>query len=318
MRYFAGIDLGGTFIKCGIAEETGKILLKDKTPTPKGGYRAVVRAMAKLANRLIEQSGVRPCAVGIDSPGAINSKTGVVLYANNIQMDNAPVGEEMAQLVGLPVFILNDANAAALGESTFGAGSKYSSSVLITLGTGVGSGVTIDGKLFEGNCSVGAELGHTVIRMGGRKCTCGRRGCFEVYASASALVKQTRTAMRGDKSSKMWELCGGNIKAVDGRTVFDGVRAGDGTAKKVFNQYLEYLSEGLANVANAFRPEIILLGGGICAEGEFLIAPLREKFEKKVYGESTFAPVQIAVAQLGNDAGMLGAVKFAMDGYDGK
>ena len=194
MSYYIGIDLGGTFVKCGIVDEQGKILIKDKIPTGNGRpYTEIAADMAEFAKQLISRAGLKKedvKAAGIGAPGTVDSKNGVIVYSNNIRWENVPLCREIEKRLGLPTYITNDANAAALGENFCGAGKDYQSMVFITLGTGVGGGIIIDGKIFEGNKSAGAEIGHEVIRMGGEKCTCGRRGCFEAYASATALLLQ--------------------------------------------------------------------------------------------------------------------------------
>ena len=236
MNYYAGIDLGGTFVKGGIVDEEGNILVKDKIPTGKERpYAEIAADMAQLVLDLAKKAGISPAdvkAAGVGSPGTIDSKNGIIVYSNNIRWEKVPLGAELKKHLGIPVFATNDANAAALGESFAGAAKSYPSSVFITLGTGVGGGIILDNVLFEGNRSAGAEIGHMVIRMGGEKCTCGRKGCFEAYASATALIRQTRNAMAKDKTSKLWEICP-NPEDVNGKTAFDGMRAGDKTAEKV-------------------------------------------------------------------------------------
>lgn len=315
MQYYAGIDLGGTFVKGGIVDEEGNILIKDKIPTGKERpYAEIAADMAQLVFDLAKKAGISPAdvkAAGVGSPGTIDSKNGVIVYSNNIRWEKVPLGKELQKHLGIPVFITNDANAAALGESFAGAAKSYPNSVFLTLGTGVGGGVILDNKLFEGNRSAGAELGHMVIRMGGEKCTCGRKGCFEAYASATALIRQTQRAMEKDKASKLWEICP-NLEDVNGKTAFDGMRAGDKTAEKVVKNYITYLAEGIANLANIFRPDAVVLGGGVCAEGDTLLVPLRRKVNRLLYGGTKYAPVPVTVAQLGNDAGLVGAARFAM------
>ena len=242
----------------------------------------------------------------------MDSKNGAIVYSCNLNWRNAALAEEMESVLGVPVCVTNDANAAALGEQFIGAGKGFRNVVFVTLGTGVGGGIVIDGKLFEGFRSAGAEIGHTVIRMNGERCGCGRKGCFEAYASATALIRQTRRAMEKHPESEMWKLCGGDPEKVDGRTSFDGMRAGDRTAKTVVKNYIGYLSEGVTNLCNEFRPEAVLLGGGISAEGDTLVKPLSELVDRKVYGGTDYAPVKILKASLGNDAGMFGAARFAM------
>lgn len=315
VKYFAGVDLGGTFIKCGIVGSDGKLLIKDKIPTGSHRpYELIAEDIANLVKRLSEEAGVEIEAVGAGSPGTVDSANGVVVYSNNIAWKDVPLGEQIGKRLNLPVYLTNDANAAALGESYAGAGRDHKSIVLITLGTGVGGGIVLDGKLYEGGRSAGAELGHTVIRMNGERCTCGRRGCFEAYASATALIRQTKAAMIKNPESALWGVCGGDREKADGKTPFDAMRAGDRTAKKVVRDYIRYLGEGITNVCNVFRPDAVIVGGGICAEGETLMRPLRKFVQKNLFGGNGYAPVKILTASLGNDAGIFGAARLAMHG----
>ncbi len=312
MKYFAGIDLGGTFIKCGILDENGKIVIKEKAATPQG-YQPIVKRLAEFVCELSARANVKVAAVGIGAPGVADSAKGTVVVSHNLKWKNVPLAKDLSEILGLPVYLTNDANSAALGENFCGAGKEFSSMILLTIGTGIGSGIVIDGKLFEGFCSAGAELGHETIRFDGKKCACGRRGCFEVYASASALVAQTKHTMKKHSESVLWKVCGGDLSNVDGRTVFEGLKVNDAAAKKIFDTYIGYLAEGIANIINAFRPEAVVLGGGISAEGETLIQPLRKKVNALILGAGEYAPVKIAAAKLGNDAGICGSAKFAKD-----
>ena len=312
MNYYAGIDLGGTNIKCGIVDEEGKIIIQESLPThSERGFSYVAETMAGLVIKLARANKIDVKAVGVGSPGMIDGERGVVVYSNNLAWQKAPLAAELKNRLQIPVRITNDANAAAYGEYACGAGKQYNSIVLLTLGTGVGSGIVIDGKLFEGNRGVGAELGHETIRFGGEKCSCGRRGCLEAYASATALIRQTKRAMEKDRQSKLWELCGSDINNVNGKTAFDGLRSGDVTAKKVVNAYIRYLAEGIANIVNAFRPEAILLGGGISREGEILIELLKRKVQNLAFGKFIYSPVELLVAAMGNLAGIVGAALLA-------
>ncbi|MDE6505337.1 MAG: ROK family protein [Clostridia bacterium] len=314
MKYYAGIDLGGTFIKCGIVSQDGALIIKDKIPTgSERPYGAIAKDMANLALSLADKAGVKLTAAGIGSPGTVDSANGVIVYSNNIKWENVPLGKAVSEILNLPVFITNDANAAALGESYAGAGKDFKNIVFMTLGTGVGGGIVLDGKLYEGGRSAGAEIGHMLVRKNGEKCTCGRRGCLEAYASASALIKQTRTAMAKNNNSVMWSICGGVAENADGKTAFDGMRANDAAAKKVVNNYIGYLAEGITDVCNIFRPDAVILGGGICAEGETLLKPLKRKVARSVFGGLKYAPVKILTATLGNDAGVYGSARFAMN-----
>lgn len=313
-KYYIGIDLGGTFIKGGIVNENGEILLCDKTPTEvEKGDHGVAENIARLALDLLSRLGLTTSDVeglGIGSPGMIDSARGNVIYANNLGWENFMIGEELSSMLdGIPVKIGNDANVAALGEVKFGAAKNHSSAIMITLGTGVGGGIVIDGKLVEGNLGAGAELGHTVIVHGGEQCSCGRKGCFEAYSSATALIRDTRRAMEAHPDSKMWEI--GSLDAVNGKTVFDYAPV-DEYAKGVVDSYIEHLACGLINYANIFRPEVILLGGGVCAQGDNLIKPLQAIMDKEIYAGDKGPRVPILIAELENNAGLLGAAALLM------
>lgn len=302
------------YIKYGLVSKIGKIIDKEKISTPTGcDYVRTVDIIKSVVQLLSVGHNMPISGIGIGAPGVVDGEKGIVRLSGNLGWENKPLAEDLSAKLGIPVTLANDANAAAFGEYVCGAGSDYKSVVLITLGTGVGSGIVLNGKLYEGNEGAGAELGHEVIRMDGEKCACGRRGCFEAYASATALIKQTKRAMGKDKESTLWRLCGGDIGLVNGKTAFDGAKGGDKTAKRVVSNYLRYLSEGLANIANTFRPEAILIGGGISAQGEKLTKPLQKRVDKLMLGHGTYVPVKILAATLGNDAGLVGAAMLAKE-----
>ena len=314
MKTYIGIDLGGTYIKYGLVSEAGEIIEKGKVATPAGcGYAETAEVISSAVRELSARHGAQVSGVGIGAPGVVDGERGILRTSGNLGWENKPLAEDLSERLGIPAVLTNDANAAAYGEYACGAGSEYKSVVLITLGTGVGSGIVLNGRLFEGFEGAGAELGHEVIRMGGEKCACGRRGCFEVYASAAALIRQTKRAMERNTASALWQLCGGNPDKVNGKTAFDGAKEGDATAKRVVNKYLSYLSEGLANIANTLRPEAILIGGGISAQGESLTEPLQKRVDKLMLGHGRYAPVKILTASLGNDAGLVGAAMLAKE-----
>ena len=313
-KYYLGIDLGGTFIKGGIVDGDGNILLQDKVPTEsENGAGRVALNIANLCKTLLEKQNFKKeniVGIGIGVPGMIDSKRGEVIYSNNLQWEHFFISKEVEKLTGLPVRIANDANVAALGETKFGCGKEYDNTVLITLGTGVGGGIVIDGKLFEGNRSAGAELGHSVIVADGEQCTCGRKGCLEAYASATALIRDTKRAMQADKSSKMWEI--GDLENVTGKTAFD-YKDCDESAKSVVENYIRKLGVGLTNIANEFRPEAIILGGGVCAQGDNLLKPLRAFLEAEIFAGEKGPKVELLIATLGNSAGLLGAGALWLD-----
>ncbi len=310
--YYVGVDIGGTFIKAGLVDEKGKIVKHSSIET-KATRKAerVIEDMIKQIRDLT--SGVKYRSVGIGCPGSIYSDTGTVEYSNNLYWRKVPLGQMLKDELKKPVFVSNDANVAALGEAKFGAGKGYSDIVMVTLGTGVGMGIVVDGKMFEGYRSMGGEGGHMVIRENGARCTCGRRGCLEAYASATALIRETLNAMMIDKNSLMWEFCGNDLNKVDGRTSFECAKRGDETAQKVVDEYVKALSEGVINMINIFRSQAIIIGGGVSAQGAYLTQPIQQYVDRYRYGGRESLPVQILTAQLGNDAGILGAASLGFD-----
>ena len=312
-KYYVGIDLGGTFIKGGIVDDLGNIILEDKTPTEsEKGAEGVAANIAALANSLMARVGLQKDDVeglGMGVPGMIDSRAGNVIYSNNLKWQDFRIGKQVSALTGLRVKIANDANVAALGEAKFGAAKGFENVVMLTLGTGVGGGVVAEGMLMEGNKGAGAELGHMVIVKDGEQCTCGRKGCLEAYASASALIRDTKRAMEAHKDSKMWE-CGG-LEKVTGKVAFD-YKDCDPYAKGVVDGYIEALACGITNLANIFRPETVLLGGGVCAQGDVLVKPLQAILDKDIFAGELGPKVTIRIAELGNSAGLLGAAALLM------
>jgi len=313
MKYYLGIDVGGTFVKGAVVNENGEILANGKIPTDKElGGEKVIYDIADFSKKLVADCKIElsdVVGIGMGIPGIVDGNTGVITYVANLKWYNFPGAALLTKLTGLPVKLSNDANAAALGEMKFGAGKRYSSAVMITLGTGVGGGVIIDGKLFEGNKGAGTELGHSVIVVGGEPCNCGRRGCLETYASATALIRETRRAMQKNPESKLWSC--GSLEAVDGKLAFDFYNS-DADAKRVVDNYIEKLATGIANFANIFRPEAIIIGGGVCAQGDNLLNPLKKLLDAELFAKGIGPDVDLIIAELGNNAGSLGAAALVM------
>ncbi len=317
-KYIVAIDLGGMSAKGALFTLDGEILVEDKVKTSKcDGFEGTLRNLSALAFALLEKQGAtmdEVVAIGVGSPGIVDRDEGIILRWSNYDWNNVPFADTLSKLTGKKVFVINDANAAALGESAFGATAKFHSSVLLTLGTGIGGGIIFDGNIIEGFHSAGAELGHITIREGGLPCACGRRGCYEKYASATALISQTRHAMVENLQSKLWEVVEGKIENVDGRTAFIAAKMGDETADRVIDQYVGYLSEGIADLVNILRPEAIVLGGGVANEGEDLFVPLRRAVDERTYIAMDIVPLKIVGAKLGNRAGVYGAYCLAKRG----
>lgn len=317
-NYFIGIDFGGMSAKAGLFDAKSQMIAKDTVKTSKDdNYATTIAKMAQLVKKICADNDVPLKSVkrvGLASPGVIDSKEGVVVRWGNYNWSDKPLAKDMQAALGVDVRVVNDANAAAYGEAVYGAGKAYKNSIFLTLGTGIGSGIILDGRLYEGVRGAGAEAGHMVLQIGGVPCGCGRKGCFEQYASASALIRDTKKAMFEAKDSLMWEMVGRDPEKVDGKTAFAASKEGDAAAQTVVKNYIMYLGEGILNLVNIFRPEAVIMGGGVCNEGEYLLAPLRKYIAERLYVGVDRVPLTLNRAVLGNDAGIYGALAFAMDG----
>jgi glucokinase len=312
-----GIDLGGTNIAAGLIDGTFAIIAKDSVKTPDGAD-AIAGAMDALARSLCKNAGI-PLeeleSAGIGSPGAIDSAAGVVVYSNNLGFRGVPLASMLSKKLGVPVKIGNDANAAALGEAKAGAGrpagvnggygTMVDSMVMVTLGTGVGGGIIIGGKIYDGFNGMAGEVGHTVIVKDGEGCTCGRKGCWEAYASATGLIRMTKAAMARHPDSIMHEITREKGK-VSGRTAFLAARRGDAAGEEVVGEYLSFAASGIANLINLFQPAVLCIGGGISNEGPYIIDRLLPLLEPECYDVGERKTV-LRLAELGNDAGVIGA-----------
>lgn len=316
--YLIGIDVGGMSIKGGIVSSEGQIIYKTTVPTAEK-YTAdysISEDIRKVIDALLDGAKISVKeikGVGIGQPGSIDSKRGVIRYSNNIALENVPVVDELKIYYDLPIFINNDANCAALGEYVFGAGKGFNDIVFVTLGTGVGTGFIIDGKLFEGRECAGTEGGHMQIDISdsAQACSCGRKGCWEAYASATALMRQTKAAMNKYPDSLMHRLAEEEGK-VSGKTAFEAAKKGDAAGQKVVDTYISYITSGLINLTNIFCPDAILIGGGISNEKEYLTDPIQKAINEERFGAAFNPYVEIKTASLKNDAGILGAAALAL------
>lgn len=311
MAYYIGIDLGGTNIAAALVNESNEILYRESIKTSMlGGFEGLCMDMAELCQSILTASKIQMDSVesiGIGCPGMIDEESGEIVFSNNLDVYHSPLSQRMTQLTGKVVFAANDANAAALGEYVAGSGREARSMIAITLGTGVGSGIIIDGKICGGFNYSGGELGHMVIDYNGPQCTCGRKGCLETYASATALIKSTKEKMSQRKKSILWQLAKGDVEKVTGKMVFDAYHNGDDAAKEILETYIKLLSVGLANVVNALQPEVIAIGGGISHQGQWLMDALQKEVDQQVFGRFGTKQTVIKMASLGNDAGIIGA-----------
>ncbi len=309
--YYLGVDLGGTNIVAGVVDDNYNIIAKAETKTacPRP-TEEIIDDIARVSKEACQNAGISLDDIahfGIGSPGALNPVTGLITRADNLDFINVNMVEMLYERTGKKFYLENDANAAAYGEYLAGAGKGTTDFIAVTLGTGVGGGIILGGKLFSGTNYAGAELGHMVINMDGEKCNCGRRGCFEAYASATALIRQARAALKSDKCSLMWQLCENDLTKINGKVVFTAAHEGDSTALAVVEQYEKYLAVGIANIINIFQPHRVCVGGGIANQGEYLLAPVREMVYKAIYTSSFEKNCEVIKAELGNDAGVIGA-----------
>ena len=310
-----GVDVGGMSIKAGLVNNNGDILFKKSCVTDGKNVPKFLEDMKNLLKEVIEEgkkSNLEIGGIGFGVPGMVNNKLGTIDKMANISGRNIPLRDYLSEL-NLPIYISNDANVAALAEQKFGAAKGYKDVILLTLGTGVGGGVICDGKLYEGNEGKGAELGHVVLVLNGRQCGCGRKGCLETYASASALLRETKEMMEEHKDSMMWEYANNDINNVSGLTSFECAKKGDKWANQVIDNYVMYLGEGLLDFCNIFRPEVFVIGGGISNQGKYLTDKLQKYLEDHNYGYESAPRSEVVVAKLKNDAGIIGAASLFIE-----
>lgn len=314
-NYIIGADIGGSYIKCGIVKYDGEVMATAKAPTPIDmGAGAIVRVIKKMTQNLSAECNVKKSSligVGIGSAGAVDRKRGEVCFAANLSMERVPLAAIAEETLELPVKIANDANCACIGEWKFGNGRPFSDMILVTLGTGVGGGIIIGNRLVEGNCGAGGEIGHMLLCKDGRQCSCGRKGCFEAYASGNALVQQTLEAMQNDKKTKLWKVLD-EAKMVTPKLIFE-MSLKDKLAKKIVDDYIVNLSEGLVDLCNIFRPQAIIIGGGLSAQGDRLIEPVKQYVNRNIFAKDSTPSVEVLQAKLGNNAGIIGAASLFVE-----
>ena len=304
-----GIDIGGMSIKGAAVDSNGRVYDTFSMPFVKGEPGEItIHKLADIVKEYIASNKLEKkiAGIGIGCPGTLDVKNCVVNYSNNLGWNNLHIADIMHEVLPYPIRLTNDANAASLGEAKYGAGKSYETIIMLTVGTGVGGGIIINGKLFEGNEGKGGELGHVVVQVDGEQCSCGRKGCLEAYASATALIRETKKAMLSNKRSLMWKISP-EIELVGGKVVFEGAANGDKSAIEVLNNYIKYLGEGILNYCNIFRPNVVVLSGGIANAGAALFDPLNEYIKARDYGYKATPAVKVVPAELGYDSGKIGA-----------
>ena len=306
-----GVDVGGTKVAAGVVAEDGTILANARRPTPSASPGDVEATIAALVTDLRTEHEV--VAVGIGAAGFIDADRARVLFAPNLAWRDEPLRDEVARRVGLPVVVENDANAAAWAEHRFGAGKGERDLVCVTVGTGIGGGIILDGALYRGRFGIGAEFGHMQVVPDGRRCGCGQRGCWEQYCSGRALLHEAREIadVQPDFGARLLALGGGEPEGIEAPEVTQAAREGDPAALACFAEVGGWLGQGLADLAALLDPGVFVVGGGVADAGELLLAPAREVFARRLTGTGHRPLAQIRLARLGNDAGLVGAADLA-------
>lgn len=309
MVYRIGVDIGGMSIKAGLVDQDGKIIKECRMKTENTADKCISNLVLQI-NELLDYKSLTIAdvkGIGVGCPGAVSSEVGIVDFLPNLGWVNVPLVKILKEKFDTEIKISNDASVATLAEAVYGVAKDYNNCLMFTLGTGVGGGMVINKKLYDGGFGRGGELGHITLDLNGEPCSCGRRGCVETFVSATALIKQTKKAMIEDKDSIMWKYVKNDIDMVDGKTAFECAKQGDISAKKVVDNYVMYLSESIMSLLNIFRPDVFILGGGISLQGKDLTDKITEYCEKFDYGYKTAPKTKIVTATLGNEAGIIGA-----------
>lgn len=318
MRYDIGLDVGGTNLSAGVVDEKGAVISRATLPAGAGrSIEEITTDMAKVSRMAVESAGLsmeQMGSWGIGMPSYVNPKTGLLVHANCFGWRNVPIYEHLEPRLPLPIFIENDANCAVLGETVAGAARNYKNVVMLTLGTGVGGGIILDGQIYSGADRMGAELGHTKLVFRGRKCTCGQLGCLDGYCSARGLAETAREMI--SEGSLLWDLCRHDIRKLEASMVTEAVAHGDWAAIQAWDLYLDQLAAAIGNFIAVFRPDVVILGGGVAKAGNMLLRPLKEKVKASTFAAAEIGIPKIRLAVAGNDAGIIGAARLSRYGFD--
>lgn len=310
-KYYLGLDVGGTNIVAGVIDANFNMLSKESTPTRAGrSVEEITFDMADISKKAVAAAGFtleNISSWGIGMPSYVNPKTNRLVHANNFGWKNIPIYEYLEKHIQLPTYIANDANCAAYGEVLAGAARNYTDAIMLTLGTGVGGGIVLDKKIYSGFDNMGAELGHTKLVYNGVRCTCGQKGCLESYCSSTALIRRTKEAVEEQPDTLIMELCNQDKMQIDGEVVFEAAKKGDTLAVQIIDEYISYLAAGISTFITIFRPEVIILGGGMAHAGDFLLEPLNERLYTSTFAAEEIGVPKVIRAKLGNDSGIIGA-----------
>ena len=311
MKYYIGIDIDGTNINARVVDETAKLVSKVSLKTKAAdGYKSVVSVIIDAVEQAVQLSGEdidKIKTIGVGCPGTMDNENGVVLYSNNLHWENVPLATDRDEhFVGKKITLETDANVAAYGEYLAGAAKGAKNAVVLTLGTGVGAGIIINGEIYSGSNNAGGEIGHTVVEVDGAPCTCGRNGCFEAYSSATGLIRMTREMIEKYPTGRLHEMVDHDGK-ISARTAFNAAKLGDPEGKEVVDKYIKYLACGITNVINVFQPDILCIGGGVCNEGDNLLIPLKNLVAQQIYSKNNAKNTEIVICTLANEAGMIGS-----------
>jgi glucokinase len=310
-KYYLGLDVGGTNFVAGIVDENYNIIAKERISAKTGDtVDELVYSMAEVSKKAMQKANLSLDDIsswGICMPSNINPKTNLLVHANCFGWKNIPIYDYLKKHIPLPIYIANDANGATYGEILAGSANQYSTALMLTLGTGVGGGIIIDNKIYAGADNMGAELGHTKLVYNGNQCTCGQKGCLEAYCSATALIRTTVEAVRKEPSSLILELVENDEKNINGEIICNAAIEGDPLAIRLLDDYTSYLAAGISSLVVIFRPEVIMLGGGIAHAGDLILKPVNEKLKAYTHAGDEIGVPPVVCASLGNDAGIIGA-----------
>lgn len=314
-NYYLGIDVGGTNIVAGVVDENYNIITREGIPTRSGeSLENIIEDIVKCGRLAVVKAGMEMESIrswGIGMPSNVNPKNNLLVHANCFGWKNVPVYDCLKRHISHPIYIANDANCAVYGEVLAGIAKQYRNAIMLTLGTGVGGGIILDKRIYSGADNMGAELGHTKLVYDGTLCTCGQRGCLEAYCSATALIRDAKDSLDECPDSIMLRFSGYNKNNINGKIIFDSAKAGDALAIKLVNCYVNHLAAGISTFITIFRPEVVILGGGLSHAGSFLIDALNEQIAKCTFGADEMGVPPIVTAQLGNAAGIIGAAMLS-------